>query len=78
MQGGGAGLAEATPGTRGSSAGRQRSSPCQDGRQRGAAAQTLAELVLHGEFRSLDLGCFSHARLLRNEPLVEGYVVGGA
>lgn len=40
-----------------------------------AVGRALAELVLHGEYRSLDLTAFGWERVLRNQPLLELNVV---
>ena len=40
-----------------------------------AAGRAIAELVVHGEFRSLDLRRFGYARLLEGRPLREANVV---
>jgi glycine/D-amino acid oxidase-like deaminating enzyme len=36
-----------------------------------ATGRGIAELILHGEYRSLDLGCFGYERIRRNEPFRE-------
>lgn len=40
-----------------------------------AMGRGLSELILHGEFRTLDLAPFAYDRLERNEPLVERAVI---
>lgn len=41
-----------------------------------AAARGLAELILYGSFRTLDLAPLGFARLIENRPLVEANVIG--
>jgi glycine/D-amino acid oxidase-like deaminating enzyme len=46
------------------------------GLQHGAAAgRGLAELILNGHYQTLDLSCFSFARVLENKPLKESNVI---
>ncbi len=46
------------------------------GLQQGPAiGRGLAEMVVHGEFRSLDLGPLAYERYLRAAPLVEANVI---
>ncbi len=40
-----------------------------------AAGRAIAELILHGSYRTIDLGRFSYDRVTRNEPLPELNVV---
>jgi glycine/D-amino acid oxidase-like deaminating enzyme len=40
-----------------------------------AAGNAIAELVLHGEFRTIDLSRFGYGRIARNEPLFEKNVI---
>lgn len=46
------------------------------GLQQGAASgNAIAELVVHGAFRTIDLACFSYDRILNNRPLFEKNVI---
>ena len=40
-----------------------------------AVGRAIAELIAHGEYRSIDLTRFSYARVAANEPIVELNVV---
>ncbi|MFT5445685.1 MAG: FAD-dependent oxidoreductase domain-containing protein 1 [Gammaproteobacteria bacterium] len=40
-----------------------------------ATGRGIAELILHGEYRTLDLGCFGYERIRRNEPFREKGIV---
>ncbi|MGL5733286.1 MAG: FAD-dependent oxidoreductase, partial [Beijerinckiaceae bacterium] len=40
-----------------------------------AIGRGLAELIAHGEFRTLDLSDFSYARIPANKPLLEKNVI---
>ena len=44
--------------------------------QAAGAGRGLAEWILHGQYRSLDLSPLSPDRILRNEPLLEAHVIG--
>lgn len=46
------------------------------GLQQGAASgNAIAELIVHGGYRTIDLACFGYGRILRNEPLFERNVI---
>lgn len=40
-----------------------------------ASGNAVAELIVHGEYRTIDLSCFSYDRILRNAPLFEKNVI---
>jgi FAD-dependent oxidoreductase domain-containing protein 1 len=40
-----------------------------------AAGRAVAEHIVHGEFRTLDLTRFGYARIARGEPLIELNVI---
>jgi glycine/D-amino acid oxidase-like deaminating enzyme len=40
-----------------------------------AAGRALSELILHGSFRTIDLGRFAYTRIERNEPLFETNII---
>ena len=46
------------------------------GLQQGAASgNAIAELIIHGAYRTIDLSCFGFERIRRNEPLFEKNVI---
>lgn len=40
-----------------------------------ASGNAIAELIVHGGYRTIDLACFGYGRILRNEPLFERNVI---
>lgn len=46
------------------------------GFQQGAASgNAIAELIVHGQYRTIDLACFGYGRVLRGEPLFEKNII---
>jgi FAD-dependent oxidoreductase domain-containing protein 1 len=46
------------------------------GFQQGAASgNAIAELIIHGQYRTIDLACFGYGRILRGEPLFEKNII---
>ena len=43
-----------------------------------ATGRAIAELVVHGHYQTLDLGCFAFDRILDNRPVVEAYAFGSS
>ena len=40
-----------------------------------ATGRALTELILHGHYQSIDLGCFGYRRILENKPYREKGII---
>lgn len=40
-----------------------------------AAGRAIAELIVHGEYKTIDASCFSYDRVLENRPFIEKEIV---